>query len=160
MAEGEQRSERPDQRAQLVERQALRTKGWQVASIDDNMVLDRSAFVPLTEHQESAVILNCYEPGQHDEMHCHPKEEHTFLVWKGKLHLTGVETGEDVVLGPGQFVHIDANYYYRLHNPGPEPAVYCQFRTLPARQPKRRIVLFSESARGKRAAATEAQKSE
>jgi quercetin dioxygenase-like cupin family protein len=72
------------------------------------------------------VILNCYQPGQHDEMHAHPKEEHTFLVWKGKLHLTGVETGEDLVLGPGQFVHIDANYYYRLHNPGPEPAVYCQ----------------------------------
>ena len=140
-----------------VERLALKTKGWQVASIDENMVLDHGAFVPLTAQDESAVILNCYQPGQADEMHCHPKEEHTFLVWKGKLHLTGIESGEDVVLGPGQFVHIDANYYYRLHNPGPEPAVYCQFRTVPAKQPKRRMVPFSESARGKREAAATAK---
>jgi quercetin dioxygenase-like cupin family protein len=145
--------------AAMVERQALRTKGWQVASIAENAVLERSAYVPLTQQDESAVILNCYQPGQADEMHAHPGEEHTFLVWQGKLHLTGVEDGEDVVLGPGQFVHIDANYYYRLHNPGPEPAIYCQFRTLPAKPPKRRIVFFSESARGKRAAAAAAAKS-
>ena len=86
-------------------------------------------------------------------MHAHPKEEHTFLVWTGQLHLTGVENVEDVVLDPGQLVRIDAGYYYRLHNPGPEPAVYCQFRTVPAKPPKRRIVFFSESARGKREAA-------
>ena len=143
-----------DRSASMIERQALRTKGWQVASIDENAPLDHSAFVPLTAHDESAVILNCYQPGQHDDMHCHPKEEHVFLVWKGKLHLTGVEDGEDVTLGPGQLVHIDANYYYRLHNPGPDPAVYCQFRTVPAKQPKRRLVLFEESARAKREAAS------
>ena len=137
----------------------FQSKGWQAASLEDNSITERSAFVPVTAHDESAVILNCYQPGQSDEMHCHPKEEHTFLVWKGKLHLTGVEAGEDIVLGPGQFVHIDANYYYRLHNPGPEPAVYCQFRTVPAKQPKRRLVLFSESARGKREAAEAAKKS-
>jgi quercetin dioxygenase-like cupin family protein len=153
MAEGEPRREGRNPYETLVERQQFRSKGWQVASIDEQMVLDKSAYVPLTQQDESSVILNCYQPGQHDEMHAHPKEEHTFLVWKGKLHLTGVETGEDLVLGPGQFVHIDANYYYRLHNPGPEPSVYCQFRTLPAKPPKRRIVFFEESARGKRAAA-------
>jgi len=153
MRERAERDDREDRSAGMIERQALRTKGWQVASIDDNARLDKRAHVPLTQHDESAMILNCYEPGQHDEMHAHPKEEHVFVVWKGKLHLTGVEDGEDVTLGPGQFVHIDANYYYRLHNPGPEPAVYCQFRTLPAKQPKRRIVFFEESARGKREAA-------
>lgn len=58
--------------------------------------------------------------------------------------------------GPGQLVHVDANNYYRLQNPGPEPAVYCQFRTLPAKPPKRRIVFFEESARGKRQAAARA----
>lgn len=146
-----QRTENP--RSKMAERQSLRTKGWQVVSIDAHATTDRSAFVPLTEQPESAVILNCYQPGQHDEMHAHPKEDHVFLVWKGKLHLTGVEDGEEAVLGPGEFAHIKANYYYRLHNPGPEPAVYCQFRTVPARPPKRRIVFFSESARGKREAA-------
>ena len=153
MTEPVRRGSEEDRTASMIERQALRTRGWQVASIDENASLDHSAFVALTQHDESAVILNCYQPGQHDEMHCHPKEEHVFLVWKGKLHLTGVEDGEDVTLGAGQFVHIDANYYYRLHNPGPEPAVYCQFRTVPAKQPKRRIVMFEESARGKREAA-------
>lgn len=142
---------REDPRLKMAERQSLRTKGWQVASIDDGA--KNGGFVPLTEQPESAVILNCYQPGQHDEMHAHPKEDHVFLVWKGKLHLTGVEDGEEAVLGPGELAHIKANYYYRLHNPGPEPAVYCQFRTLPAEPPKRRIVFFSESARGKREAA-------
>jgi quercetin dioxygenase-like cupin family protein len=154
MAEEAQVAVRERAGGRTLGRLMFKNKGWQVASIDENAVLERAAHVPLTQHDESAVILNCYEPGQSDEMHCHPKEEHTFLVWKGKLHLTGVEDGEDVVLGPGEFVHIDANYYYRLHNPGPEPAVYCQFRTLPARPPKRRIVFFSESARGKREART------
>jgi len=157
MSEPARRGDTQDRASSMVERQALRTKGWQVASIDENLVLDRSSFVPLTQHDDSAVILNCYQPGQHDEMHAHPKEEHVFLVWTGKLHLTGVEDGEDVTLGAGQFVHIDANYYYRLHNPVPEPAVYCQFRTLPAKQPKRRIVFFEESARGKRAVAARRQ---
>jgi len=147
-----EREGRQDLYATIGERQSIKTKGWQVASIDDNAVLDRSAHVPLTRMDEAAVILNCYAPGQHDEMHAHPSEEHVFLVWAGKLHLTGVEDGEDVTLGPGQFVHIDAGYYYRLHNPGPEGAVYCQFRTLPAKPPTRRIVFFAESARGKREA--------
>ena len=145
--------QRGDPRARMAERQILRTKGWQAADIVESAL--SQGFVPLTQQDESAVILNCYAPGQHDEMHCHPGEEHVFLVWQGKLHLTGVEDGEDVVLEKGQFVHIDANYYYRLHNPGPEPAVYCQFRTLPPpdKAPKRRIVFFEESARGKRAQA-------
>lgn len=139
------RLETPDARPRTV-----RTKGWQVSGVEENMVLDRSAYVPLTAQQSSSVILNCYPSGQHDEMHCHPNEEHVFAVWRGKLHLTGVEEGEDLTLERGQFVHIDANYYYRLHNPGPAPAVYTQFRTLPARPPERRIVLFSESNRAKR----------
>jgi mannose-6-phosphate isomerase-like protein (cupin superfamily) len=128
----------------------IRTKGWQLSGVEENMALDRSAYMPLTAQQSSSVILNCYPSGQHDEMHCHPNEEHVFAVWRGKLHLTGVEEGEDLTLERGQLVHIDANYYYRLHNPGAEPAVYFQFRTLPARPPKRRMVPFSESNRAKR----------
>lgn len=148
-------------RAHLAERQMLRTSGWQVASIDDNMVLgDRGAHVPLTEFPDSAVILNCYAAGQADEMHCHPKEDHVFLVWRGKLHLTGVEDGEEMTLTEGQFAHVKANYYYRLHNPGPEPAVYCQFRTLPKVHPKRRMVMFAESARGRREGAPPVERPE
>ena len=151
---------REDPRARMAANQMMSTKGWQVADIVESSVA--KGFVPLTQTNDSAVILNCYEPGQHDEMHCHPGEAHVFVVWKGRLHLSGVEDGEDVVLEEGQFVHINENYYYRLHNPGPDPAVYCQFRTLPppGKTPKRRIVFFDESARGKRAkAAAEASAS-
>ena len=136
-------------------KQSLRTRGWQVASIDANASFPGAtgtSYIPLSQQHSSAVVINCYPPGKSDEMHCHPGSEHTFLVWEGKLHLTGVEDGEDVTLGRGEFVHIAAGYYYRLHNPGPEPAVYCQFRTVPARPPKRTVVLFSESHRGKKQA--------
>lgn len=140
--------------------QKLRTKGWQVCSVEDNVrfVSDTGRnFVQLTKMEESGVRINCYAPGASDEMHCHPGSEHSFLVWQGKLHITGVEDGEDVTVGPGEFVQIDAGYYYRLHNPGPEPAVYVQFHSIrtkaPAKAPKEGTVLFSQSARGKRASA-------
>lgn len=141
----------PNPRDGMEDRQLLRTRGWQVASIDANAPPDRELHVRLTEQRGSAVVLSAVATGYVEEMHCHPKEEHVFLVWRGKLHVTGLQDGEDVVLGPGQFVHIDANYYYELHNPGPEQAVYYQVRTLPSKQPKRRKVLFTESAPGKRA---------
>ena len=137
-------------------KQTLKTKGWQVSSVEDNAGFSSPTgrnFIMLTKEKASRVVINCYEPGASDEMHCHPGSEHTFLVWQGQLHLTGIEDGEDVTLGPGQFVQIAAGYYYRLHNPGTEPAVYCQFGTVPVRTPKRTTVLYSESRRGKQAAA-------
>ena len=136
--------------------QKLRTKGWQVCSIDANERFISPTgrnFVQLTKMEESGVRINCYEAGASDEMHCHPGSEHSFVVWKGKLHITGVEDDEDVIVGPGEFVQIDAGYYYRLHNPGPEPAVYVQFHSIRAKAPSESMVLFSQSARGKRAAA-------
>ncbi len=138
-------------------KQTLKTKGWQVSSVEDNAGFSSPTgrnFIMLTKEKASRVVINCYEPGASDEMHCHPGSEHTFLVWQGQLHLTGIEDGEDVTLGPGQFVQIAAGYYYRLHNPGTEPAVYCQFGTVPVRTPKRTTVLYSESRRGKQAAAS------
>ena len=137
-------------------KQTLKTKGWQVSSVEDNAGFSSPTgrnFIMLTKEKASRVVINCYDPGASDEMHCHPGSEHTFLVWKGQLHLTGIEDGEDVTLGPGQFVQIAAGYYYRLHNPGTEPAVYCQFGTVPVRTPKRTTVLYSESRRGKQTAA-------
>ena len=137
-------------------KQTLKTKGWQVSSVEDNAGFSSPTgrnFIMLTKEKASRVVINCYEPGASDEMHCHPGSEHTFLVWQGQLHLTGIEDGEDVTLGPGQFVQIAAGYYYRLHNPGTEPAVYCQFGTVPVRTPKRTTVLYSESRRAKQAVA-------
>ena len=139
-------------RSDYENRLRFESGGWLVSSFVDNISYDSPTgrnFVLLAKQKDSNVVMNCYEPGAHDEMHCHPGSEHTFLVWKGKLHLRGVEDGEDLTLGPGEFVQIKAGYYYQLHNPGPEPAVYCQFQTRPAKPPKRGTVLFSESRRGK-----------
>ena len=131
-----------------------RSDGWMVSSIDEHAGFDSPTgrnFILLSSLKDSRVVINCYEPDAADEMHCHPGSEHTFLVWKGKLHLTGIEDGEELTLGPGEFAQIKAGYYYQLHNPGPEPAVYCQFQTVSPKPPKRGTVLFSESRRGKQA---------
>jgi mannose-6-phosphate isomerase-like protein (cupin superfamily) len=136
----------------IQERRAGVPKGWSISrALDepDFNVRETLGNVTLTKRPSSAVVMNVYAPGEADEMHCHPDEDHVFLVWKGVLHLTGVEEGEDVTLYPGEFVHIDQGYYYRLHNPGPEVGLYFQVRTLPDKPAKRRKVFFSESARGK-----------
>src|SRR5687767_11373023 len=70
-------------------RQKVRTKGWQVASIPDN-VRDRgegASYIRLTENRYADGIINVYEPGRRDEMHCHPGSEHLFLVVEGELHI-------------------------------------------------------------------------
>ncbi len=130
------------------------SEGWMVSNLNDHASFESPTgrnFVLLSSLSDSRVVTNCYEPGAFDEMHSHPGSEHTFLVWKGLLHLRGIEDGEEVTLGPGEFVQIKAGYYYQLHNPGPEQAVYCQFQTVAAKPPKRGTVLFSESRRGKQA---------
>ena len=130
----------------LEERRKKIAKGWTVSRLPDR---PGEAHPILSTRPGSALHINTYQIDEADEMHCHPDEDHLFLVWKGVLHLTGIGEGEDVTLGPGEFVHIDAGYYYRLHNPGPEVAMYCQFRTLPDKPAKRRRVFYEESARGK-----------
>ncbi|MCH7607766.1 MAG: cupin domain-containing protein [Chloroflexi bacterium] len=129
----------------------FQSAGWLVSNLDEN-VQERGT-VLLSRFKDSGVVINCYQPGQADEMHAHPKSEHTFLVWKGQLHVRGVEDGEELTLNPGDFVQIKAGYYYQLHNPGTETAIYCQFRTIPAEPAKQGRVWFSESRRGKQAAA-------
>ena len=84
--------------------------------------------VMLSKLKDSRVVINCYEPGQSDEMHCHPGSEHTFLVWRGKLHVRGIAPGEELTLGPGDFVQIKAGYYYQLHNPGPDQLLLYQVK--------------------------------
>jgi quercetin dioxygenase-like cupin family protein len=129
--------------------------GWMVSNLNDHASFESPTgrnFVMLSKMTDSRVITNCYEEGAQDEMHCHPGSEHTFLVWSGQLHLRGIEDGEEMTLGPGAFVQIKAGYYYQLHNPGPGPAVYCQFQTISPKPPKRGTVLYSESRRGKIAA--------
>ncbi len=135
----------------FTSRLKFQSEGWMVSNLDEHVKAQGT--VLLSRFKDSGVVINCYQPGQADEMHAHPKSEHTFLVWKGQLHVRGVEEGEELTLNPGDFVQIKAGYWYQLHNPGTEQAIYCQFRTIPAKPAKQGRVWFAQSRRGKQAAA-------
>ncbi len=145
--EGEERLESREFGGRLK----FQSDGWLVSNLDEHV--QAQGTVLLSRFKDSGVVINCYQPGQADEMHAHPKSEHTFLVWKGQLHVRGVEDGEELTLNPGDFVQIKAGYYYQLHNPGTEVAAYCQFRTIPAKRAKQGRVWFAQSRRGKQEAA-------
>lgn len=115
------------------ERQALRTKGWQVVSIPGNIpgLSDGTEYVQLTDNRYAKCVINVYGPGERDEMHCHPGSEHIFMVFQGELHIRGINDGEDVVLKPGELVHINQSYFYQLHNPTDGVTVLYQVATKP-----------------------------
>ena len=120
------------------EKQKLRTKGWQVVSIPDNINYNPQGggYIRLTENRYANAIINVYRPGQRDEMHCHPGSEHLFMVFKGELHIRGVNEGEDVVLRPGELVHINQSYYYQLCNDTDDFTVLYQVATKPPKPAK------------------------
>jgi mannose-6-phosphate isomerase-like protein (cupin superfamily) len=147
MAETEVRSrdgshERLDDRVSgdtdYASKQRLRSKGWQVVSIPDAVALNANqhSYVQLTDQRYAKVAMNVYQPGQKDEMHCHPGSEHLFMVCQGELHIRGLDSTEDVVLKPGEFVHIKQSYYYQLANETDEVTVLYQVATKPAKPPK------------------------
>jgi quercetin dioxygenase-like cupin family protein len=119
-------------------RQMLATKGWQVASIPANAKPKPGggSYIKLTESRHAECVINVYPPGKRDEMHCHPGSEHIFLVFQGQLHVRGLNEGEDLVLNPGELVHIRASYYYQLANETDELAVLYQVATRPAKPPR------------------------
>ena len=121
-----------------ADKQRLRTKGWQVVSIADAVKLNdnKHSYVALTDNRYAKVAMNVYEPGQKDEMHCHPGSEHIFMVMQGELHIRGLDPDEDVVLKPGEFVHIHQSYYYQLANETDDITVLYQVATKPAKPPK------------------------
>ena len=121
------------------EKQKLRTKGWQVVSIPENVVVDPNTdgYIALTSNRYAQVAINVYKPGQRDEMHCHPGSEHIFMVFQGELHLYGVAPEEDVILKPGDLVHINQSYFYQLANETDQLTVLYQVATKPPKPPKK-----------------------
>jgi mannose-6-phosphate isomerase-like protein (cupin superfamily) len=120
------------------DKQKKRTKGWQVVSIPENIpeTPQGMGYIALTDNRYARCVINVYKPGQHDEMHCHPGSEHIFMVFQGEPHITGINEGEDLVLRPGELVHINQSYYYRLHNPTDQVTVLYQVATKPPKPPK------------------------
>src|SRR5713101_4315797 len=129
--------DRTDGDRDYTRKQKLRSKGWQVVSIPDNVrPREKGSYIQLTDARHAKCVINVYKPGQRDEMHCHPGSEHIFMVFRGELHIRGVNDGEDVVLKPGELVHINQSYYYQLANETNEETVLYQVATRPARPAK------------------------
>lgn len=121
------------------EKQKLRSKGWQVVSIPDNIPADSikaSSYIELSNNRHAKTVINVYRPGQRDEMHCHPGSEHIFLVFQGELHISGINEGEDIVLKAGELVHINASYFYQLSNESDQVTVIYQVATKQAKPPR------------------------
>ena len=100
----------------------FQSDGWLVSSFVDNVSFGSPTgqdFVLFGKQKDSNEVINCHAPVAEDFMHCRLGAEHTLLICQGKLHLCGVEDGEDVTLGPLKFVQIKAGHYYQLQNPGP-----------------------------------------
>ncbi|MBM2809677.1 MAG: Cupin 2 protein [Chloroflexi bacterium] len=116
-------------------RQMLTTQSWQIASVPTNAVSNgERSFIGLTTNRFSDVNMNVYEPGKRDEMHCHPGSEHIFLVHQGELTLRGINEGEQMVLKPGEFVHVKAGHYYQLANETDAVTVLFQVATNPPKK--------------------------
>jgi len=120
------------------DKQKLRTKGWQVTNIAECIppLEHGTAYVPMTDNRYARCVINVYGPGEQDEMHCHPGSEHIFMVFQGELHIRGINEGEDVVLKPGELVHINQSYFYQLHNPTDGVTVLYQVATKPPKPSK------------------------
>src|SRR5687768_15463248 len=118
------------------EKQKLRTKGWQVVSIPDAIEMGTASYNRLTENRYAQCVINVYQPGQKDEMHCHPGSEHIFMVFQGELHIRGIQDGEDVILKPGELVHINQSYFYQLANETDGVTVLYQVATHPPKPSK------------------------
>ncbi len=116
----------------------LQSPGWLAMSIPENVQLDTDvpSRIGLTDKRYATVGINIYPPGGRDDMHCHPGSEHIFIVLEGQLRVRGLKEGEDVVLNPGEFVHIDQSYFYQLANETDRPTVICGVFTKPPKKPK------------------------
>ncbi|MPZ15025.1 MAG: cupin domain-containing protein [Chloroflexi bacterium] len=121
------------------EKQKVRTKGWQVVSIPDNIRINPNTdgYIQLTNNRYAQCVINVYQPGQRDEMHCHPGSEHIFMVFQGELHLYGLDPEEDIILKAGELVHINQSYFYQLANETDDLTVLYQVATKLPKPPKK-----------------------
>jgi len=117
----------------------LETKGWQAFSIPENVELgaDAGSRITFSNKRYAQAGINIYPPGRKDEMHCHPGSEHIFMVVQGQLHIYGINEGEDVVLNPGELVHINQSYFYQLCNETDEMCVLYGVFTKPPKPAKK-----------------------
>ena len=99
-------------------------------------------YIPISASDRGGVVLNCYDPGTNDEMHCHPGSDHIFFVVEGECTIKGLLDGEEYKLGKHQGVHIPAGHFYQLNNTGTSRLILYQVRTEPDRKPAKAKVIY------------------
>lgn len=70
------------------------------------------------------------EPGDHDDMHCHPGDQ-TFLCLEGECTMHFPDGGK-AVMQPGTVALIEGGSFYKLENTGDGPMVMMATRTGPS----------------------------
>ena len=65
------------------------------------------------------------------------------MVVQGQLHIYGINEGEDVVLNPGELVHINQSYFYQLCNETDEMCVLYGVFTKPPKPAKKEPLQLS-----------------
>ena len=86
-------------------------------------------------------------PGDHDELHCHPGDQ-TFLLLEGECTMSFPD-GNSSVLKPGMVALIEGGSFYRLENTGEGPMVLMGTRTGPNSENKHIDYVTRKDIRGK-----------
>ena len=101
---------------------------WDKASFEK----PRNRIVMAEEPDDLLIALNCYSPGEQNEMHFHVGTGQSFLVLKGPVLLRHrskelpEEQTEEVTLKEGDCILIPADVYYSMRNPGPHQVILYQ----------------------------------
>jgi len=99
-------------------------EGWQIGNVEKAARFDSPTGVQrvtVTKFRDCEVAINCYEPGAHDEMHCH-NEDQTFIILEGECTMKFPDGGESV-LKPGMMATITGGSFYQLNNLTDAPLV-------------------------------------
>ena len=87
-------------------------------------------------------------PGDHDELHCHPGDQ-TFMCLEGQCTMHFPDGGK-AVLNPSMVALIRGGSFYKLENSGPGPLILMGTRTGPNSENKHIDYVTGEDLRGKR----------
>ena len=112
------------------------TKSVQISNVWEKASFDRprKRIVLAEEAGDIRQALNCYSPGDMNEMHYHVGTGQSFLVLKGPVTMRHrhkdqpKEQTQEVTLREGDCILIPADVYYQMQCLGPDTAVLYQVK--------------------------------
>jgi mannose-6-phosphate isomerase-like protein (cupin superfamily) len=70
-----------------------------------------------------AIAIKCYGKGGEHVLHCHPAEDHAFIILDGEVTFVD-QDGKEIVLKKGHGILIPAGWYHWFYNSGGRPLVF------------------------------------